>query len=92
MSLGRIDFVCITEWRSAQSKHVVHLIIGPTNNIHDLWSYANIKHGVDCYLCSVCVMSISIVCYYVLFGSHIALYHIPLCVVAVGVCISGGDC
>ena len=28
MSLGRIDFVNITEWRSAQNKFVVHLIIG----------------------------------------------------------------
>ena len=37
MIVRRINyFVYITEWRSAQNEHMVYLIMGPTNNIHDL--------------------------------------------------------
>ncbi len=37
MTVRKIDyFVYIKEWHSVPNKDVVHLIMGPTDNIHDL--------------------------------------------------------
>ena len=102
MSLGKIDyFVYITEWRSAQNKYVAHLVMGPINNIHDLWLYANKLSKTWCRLLLVlCLFHYhSIVFYRLLFVCPIAFYYISLFFVAVGVFFigppyrhAGGDC